>query len=147
MNEQNISATGKDPAQVANEHISATRKNIDQVAQQKLLVVVRNAIAEMAAATNLTPDQALAAMQNVHVEMIDDLDEAVDDLEQSGVARRVDKEKLREEIEMVIKTIAHNTALHTEMITSILSDMRGASLEEIVATLQRKGTAPDSMDD
>ncbi|MES1982111.1 MAG: hypothetical protein V4443_06515 [Pseudomonadota bacterium] len=142
MNEQNISTTGKNPAQVANEHISATRKNIDQVAKQKLFGIVKTAIAEMAAATRLTPDQALGVLQSVNVEMIDDLDEAI---KNSGITAAVNKEKLSEEIEKVIKTIAHETTLHTDTITSILSQKRGASLEEVVATLQEKGIAPDGM--
>jgi len=86
----------------------------------------------MAASTSLQPSEALDILENIHVEMVGGIRDAIYALENDKESvRRVDPEKLSWEIEKAIGAISVATDLDTDEITTIFSDKPGASLADV----------------
>src|SRR5208283_533041 len=98
---------------------------------KKLNKFVDQTISTMATSTNLQPNEALSILENIQVEMVSELRDAVEMLEDADVEpNSLDPEKLSWEIEKVIEAISFATDLNTEEITTIFSKKQGASLAD-----------------
>jgi len=105
----------------------------------ELEVCMNEIVAKMAASTNIRPEEALDILENIHVEMVGELREVVATLGNNNkVVKRVDSEKLIDEIEKTIRAISNATDLDTDEITTIFSKVPGASLADLSYRLHVK---------
>jgi len=102
---------------------------------KKLIKFVDQTVSTMAASTNLQPGEALNILENIQVEMVGELRNAVNAL---GEVSFVDPAKLSMEIEKAIAAISVATDLNTEEITTIFSSKPGASLGDVTYRLHRQ---------
>ena len=99
---------------------------------QSLEKYVNETVLTMAASANIQPSEALDILENIQVEMVGQLRDAVEALANDKAAvKRVDMEKLSWEIEKAIGSISHATDLNTDEITTIFSKNPGASLADV----------------
>jgi uncharacterized protein (UPF0264 family) len=93
---------------------------------------VNETVSTMAASASLQPNEALDILENIQVEMVGELRDAVSALGNDKEAvKRVDPEKLSWEIEKAIEAISVATDLNTDEITTIFSNKPGASLADV----------------
>ncbi|MGC2457773.1 MAG: hypothetical protein WA435_07245 [Gallionellaceae bacterium] len=105
---------------------------------EKLEKFVDETVLAMAESLGLSPEEALSTLIKVHAEMIGDLKGTIEAIGDEKLLRRVGSEKLRKEIEEVIKAISHATALDTVEITDIFSNNPGASVADVSLRLHRR---------
>ncbi len=108
---------------------------------ERLERFVDETVSAMAASVSIQPDEALAILENIHVEMISELKNAVEELEgdfNNEPVRRVGSEKLSWEIKKAIAAISVATDLNTDEITTIFSKKPGASLADVSYRLHRQ---------
>lgn len=112
---------------------------------KKLNQFVDQTISTMAVSTNLQPSEALDILENIQIEMVGELRDAVEALGNvKEAAKRVDPEKLSWEIEKAIEAISVATDLDTDEITTIFSMKPGASLADVSFRLHKQ-SAHDRM--
>jgi sugar phosphate isomerase/epimerase len=93
----------------------------------------------MASSSNLELKEALDILENIHVEMIRELNSEVSAIvNHSETGKYINPLTLAMEIEKAIKAISFATDLNTEEITTIFSLRPGASLEDVSYRLHRQ---------
>lgn len=108
------------------------RMAFEKVEIERLEKFVNETVSTMAASTNLEPSEALDILENIQVEMVGELRDAITVLGNGKeTVKRVDPEKLSWEIEKAIEAISVATDLNTDEITTIFSDKPGASLADV----------------
>ena len=124
--------------QQSDEKLVAKNLATGRVDIERLEQFLNETVSEMAASTNLKPEEALEILENVHVEMVGELREAVETVGNVKNMKLVDTEKLSQEIEKAIAAISNATDLDTDEITTIFSKNPGASLADISYKLHEK---------
>lgn len=100
---------------------------------------VNTTVSTMAASANLQLSEALDILENIQVEMVGELRDAIEVLGNNKVAaKRVDPAKLSWEIEKAIEAISVATDLNTDEITTIFSSRPGASLADVSYRLHQQ---------
>jgi len=104
----------------------------EKVHIESLEKFLNETVSTMAASTSLQPSEALDILENIRVEMVGELRNAVNALgNENEVVKRVDPAKLSWEIEKAIEAISTATDLDTDEITAIFSKKPGASLADV----------------
>jgi len=117
------------------------RMTFEKLAIEKLEEYIKKIVSRLAAETWLDPDEALAILENIHVEMLSELKSAVETFEDDAnnqTIRRIGSLKLSWEIEKAIEAISNATDLNTEEITTIFSDKPGSTLADIAFRLHKQ---------
>src|ERR1017187_8890495 len=108
------------------------RATFERLNIESLERFVDKTVARMAASTSLKPSEALDVLENIQVEMVGELRNAVKALgNDKTAAKRVDPVKLSWEIEKAIEAISVVTDLNADEIAAIFSKKPGASLADV----------------
>ena len=108
------------------------RLAFEKVEIEKLERFVDETVSKMAASTSLQPNEALDILENIQIEMVGEIRNAVEALgNDKESVKRVDPAKLSWEIEKAIEAISVATDLDTNEITTIFSMKPGASLADV----------------
>lgn len=110
---------------------------LDRVDVEKLVRVVNDAVAAIAVSTNLPANEVLDILENVHVEMVSELETTLMAMAEKRTDK-VDVAKMSRAIEKAIASISHATDLDTDEITTIFSKKPGASVEDVVCRLHEQ---------
>jgi hypothetical protein len=105
---------------------------------EKLARIVNESIKAFSVTANLTQNKVVDILGNIRVEMLEEVQEAVESLK--GI-EGVDRVSLSVAIEETLRAIEATTNLDADEITRILTEKRGASVEDIVKRLHEKSWA------
>ena len=109
---------------------------LDKVNVEKLRKVVNDAVMAISSTTSLPASEVLDILENIRVETVGKLREAIETLGSQRQTLSVDKDKLSKAIEKAIESIADATGLDTDEITMIFTKENDASVNNIVLRLR-----------
>ena len=102
---------------------------------KKLTKIVEDALGAIANATGLSDKEVLQVMENLHVHMLKDVQEAIPaDMLKKGV----DIEVLEEGIQDAIKVISLATDLETRLISDTFTEKKNTNINDIVSRLHSR---------
>jgi len=109
---------------------------------EKLGMIVNESIKAFSITTHLAQNEVVEILGKIDVEMLDEVQAAVDNLK--GIDG-IDTVRIAVAVEETIKAIAATTNLDTDEISAILTERNGASVEDIVRRLHEKSRVPRSL--
>ena len=102
---------------------------------KKLTKIVEDAFSAIANATGLSDQEVFQVMENLHVHMLKDVQEAIPaDILKKGV----DIEVLEEGIQDAIKVISLATDLETRLISDTFTEKKNTNINDIVSRLHSR---------
>ena len=110
---------------------------------EKLGMIVNESIKAFSITTHLAQNEVVEILGKIHVEMLNEVQAAVENLK--GI-EGIDTVRITVAVEETIKAIAATTNLDTDTISKILTEENGSSVEDIVHRLHKRNqdTRPHS---
>jgi urease accessory protein UreF len=105
---------------------------------EKLGMIVNESIKAFSITTHIAQNEVVDILGKIHVEMLDGVQAAVENLK--GI-EGIDTVRITVAVEETIKAIAATTNLDTDAISKILTEGNGATVEDIVQRLHEKSRA------
>lgn len=102
---------------------------------ERLGMIVNESISAFSITTHLAQNEVVEILGKINVGMLDEVQAAVENLK--GI-EGVDKVRIAVAVEETIKAIAATTNLDTDEISRILTEIKGATVEDIVHRLHEQ---------
>ena len=109
---------------------------------EKLGMIVNESINAFSITTHLAQNEVVEILGRINVEVLDEVQAAVESLE--GI-EGIDTVRIAVAVEETIKAIAAITNLGADEISAILTERNGASVEDIVHRLHERSRVPRSL--